>query len=259
MKGDRDATAIKGLSLSDIPANPKSWGDIIKFAAIFSPQVLRGEWTVRGLSDITETASIEEIRAALYCEWRRYNHFAHDPEDKVINEARQAIELIRTKLRGELEAGGGTNSPRDAQFKRTSERVGAVPSSIISTPGEAKQPVEGNDVGNLLLKILRLLALATIAWTFSRVWPPSTGLAAGIVLSWTAGVTGIFIKTQRNLRNQNLSQAGTGLRSWFLAGALPPAIFCFLWSITYWSIYGVVGLGDVTSARSGVVGRGAQW
>lgn len=107
----------KDLCLADIPVRLKTWNDIIEFAATFRPQDGLADHKVRGLVDITEASSIDAIRAALYCEYRRYNHFGYDPEDHVINDAKRAVELLRSKLGREQELKNSTETPKSTQYK----------------------------------------------------------------------------------------------------------------------------------------------
>jgi hypothetical protein len=253
MKCDKTDMPLGKISISDIPVRPKSWGDVIEFASTFKPQAAPGECKVRGLDDISETSSVGELRAALYCEWRRYNHFGHEPEDKVITKAKQVIELIRAKLRMELERGEPEKTSRDAQPGRSVDRSGNASSGMISPSGSTKQSAEHGDIGRPLLKAAQLLALATVGYVFFQILPGNIGLAAGIVLAWTASVTRIFANSHRERRVAE-ARGGKSLWSWLLAGFLPPAVFCFLWSIAYWSIYEGVGLGEA-EVRPGVTGR----
>lgn len=92
----------QAIQLSDVPERFKSWSDVVEFAATFRPQDEMPEGSrVRGLADITESSKISDIRAALFAEWRRYNHFGYGPEDQVFNKAKRAIELLRRKIKSE--------------------------------------------------------------------------------------------------------------------------------------------------------------
>jgi hypothetical protein len=89
----------KDMSISDVPVDIEDWSDIVEFAATFRPQdEIPDGSKIRGLSDITESSEISDIRAALFVEWRRYNHFGYAPENNVFTEAKRAIELLRNKL-----------------------------------------------------------------------------------------------------------------------------------------------------------------
>jgi hypothetical protein len=87
----------EALHASDIPASFKDWSDIIEFAATFHPQ-LEDAITSQGIDDIVPTSTVVEIRAALFLEYRRYNHFGYPPEQKIFEDAIKVIDLLRTKV-----------------------------------------------------------------------------------------------------------------------------------------------------------------
>ena len=86
------------LKLGHIP-EIRDWTDVIEFAATFR---LASEFpdgcSILGLSDLREDSSVAEIRAALFIEYRRYNHFGHRPPAEVLEEARAAVQRIRERL-----------------------------------------------------------------------------------------------------------------------------------------------------------------
>ncbi len=87
------------MRISDIPIDIGDWSAIVEFAATYRPQdEIPDGSKIRGLSDITESSEISDIRAALFAEWRRYNHFGYEPADHVFTKAKRAIELLRNKL-----------------------------------------------------------------------------------------------------------------------------------------------------------------
>jgi hypothetical protein len=87
------------LKPSDLP-EVHHWSDIIDFAATFSPQLeCRDESRIRGLTDLREHSTVAEIRAAIFFEYRRYNHFGYPPSEHVLENAKQAVSTIRRKLR----------------------------------------------------------------------------------------------------------------------------------------------------------------
>jgi hypothetical protein len=77
----------------------RDWTDVIEFAGTFRPAVeFPAGSSIRGLSDIGDESDIAEIRAALFVEYRRYNHFGYRPPADVLDEARAAVERIRRQL-----------------------------------------------------------------------------------------------------------------------------------------------------------------
>lgn len=88
------------LRASDIPLVFKSWSEIIEFAATFSPQAeLKEKERPKGIADVTVDATVKEIRAALFQEYRRYNHFGYEPPEEVKQQCIQAITVLRTRAK----------------------------------------------------------------------------------------------------------------------------------------------------------------
>lgn len=88
------------LRASDIPTAFKSWSAIIEFAATFSPQAeLKENEKLVGVAEVTESATVKEIRASLFHEYRRYNHFGHEPSEEVKQQCIRAITVLRTKAK----------------------------------------------------------------------------------------------------------------------------------------------------------------
>ncbi|WP_157772444.1 hypothetical protein [Lacunisphaera limnophila] len=86
------------MSAADIPVRFKDWSAIIQFAATFYPQVeIPAGSKIRGIADITPGSSILDIRAALFFEYRRYNHFGFLPPEDVQKQCLEGIELLRSK------------------------------------------------------------------------------------------------------------------------------------------------------------------
>jgi len=86
------------LKLAHIP-EIRDWTDLIEFAATFRPTAEFPDGCgIHGLSDLREDSSVAEIRAALFVEYRRYNHFGHRPPAEVLEQARAAVQRIRERL-----------------------------------------------------------------------------------------------------------------------------------------------------------------
>lgn len=88
------------LRASDIPPAYKSWSEIIKFAATFSPKAeLKEKEMPKGIAEITSDATVKEIRGALFWEYRRYNHFGCEVPEAVKQQCIEAIAILRTKAK----------------------------------------------------------------------------------------------------------------------------------------------------------------
>ena len=81
---------------SDIPANFESWSSIVEFAATFDPR--KESVSVKGIDILTPDSTVAERRAALFFEYRRYNHFGYPPSDETERKCVSVIESIRTEI-----------------------------------------------------------------------------------------------------------------------------------------------------------------
>jgi len=87
------------MKTTDIPGTFKDWSSVIEFAATFSYKTeIPDGYPNRGLIDVSESSSVRDIRAALFLEYRRYNHFGRYPEETVFQDALHAIEILRHKV-----------------------------------------------------------------------------------------------------------------------------------------------------------------
>ncbi len=102
MKEMPEPILSKDLTASDVPSKVTSWSDVIPFAATFrlTEEFPNGSH-IQGLNDISRNSTVAQIRAALFVEYRRYNHFAYEPENDVLETARQSLNWIRERLNTE--------------------------------------------------------------------------------------------------------------------------------------------------------------
>ena len=87
------------LSIEDLPEANARWSKIVKFALTFDPEEM-GEYGLHAgdISRIHKDLSIRKLRAHLYCEQRRWNHFNEEPDSVALRQLWQLMEWIRTKL-----------------------------------------------------------------------------------------------------------------------------------------------------------------
>lgn len=89
----------KMLSTTDLPRVNADWSKIARFAATFDPRAeMPNGSNLTGIGDVTRESTLVELRFALYIEWRRYNHFAREPEMEVLRRVQSVIEWIRDRL-----------------------------------------------------------------------------------------------------------------------------------------------------------------
>ena len=96
------------LTLLDVPEGSASWsGDdatapwktISKFALTFDPAEHDPyHLAPSGLSGVTPETSLVLLRAYLFFEQRRWNHFGRPIDEKSLAEVRRLVALIRSKL-----------------------------------------------------------------------------------------------------------------------------------------------------------------
>ena len=86
------------LKATDIPSKFSSWSDIVEFVTTFDPRSeIHDGAAIKGIADVTEASTVREIRAALFFEYRRYNHFGYEPEPTVFKAALDAIAILKSK------------------------------------------------------------------------------------------------------------------------------------------------------------------
>ncbi len=87
------------LTALDVPARATNWQKVVKFAATFDLQSELPDGTdIAGVADTTTDSTIPELRMALYAEWRRYNHFGHDPDFATIQQTQTELDLLRAAI-----------------------------------------------------------------------------------------------------------------------------------------------------------------
>jgi hypothetical protein len=89
------------LKVADIPRSKATWTEIASFALTFDTTIveIRGYGTQAGdLSNATKDLSINQLRAHLYVEQRRWNHYCREPDMHTIMKLRQILDWIRDKI-----------------------------------------------------------------------------------------------------------------------------------------------------------------
>lgn len=117
-----------------------------------------------------------------------------------------------------------------------------------------ENPDETMDVGVLLSRGFKVLALLTLVWTFAKVLPDDLAVAAGIGLSWTLGVALALAKTRPTPSDAGPVNLGGRMRRWLLAGFFSTVPLCFLWISSYFWLVDPEGLAERMAARPQEVG-----
>lgn len=87
------------LRLEQVPAAKDPWHLICRFALTFDPREM-GEYaeSASDLNNVHEGSSLVALRAHLYVEQRRWNHYCRDPDAHSELQVRQIIRLLRLRL-----------------------------------------------------------------------------------------------------------------------------------------------------------------
>jgi hypothetical protein len=87
------------LRLEDVPALDSKWKTLAAFALSFDPRETAdyGE-KLADLGNASSDSSLAELRAHLFVEQRRWNHFGEEPDEISIKRLREVVGLIRQKL-----------------------------------------------------------------------------------------------------------------------------------------------------------------
>jgi hypothetical protein len=89
------------LQAADVPRSKANWTELSCFALTFDPRIdVVREYGphVWDLSKATKDSSINQLRAHLYVEQRRWNHFCREPDMQTILKLRQILDWIRDKV-----------------------------------------------------------------------------------------------------------------------------------------------------------------
>lgn len=90
--------ASSDLTAAEIPATAKHWRSVIEFAACFDVELeLPSEADITGVADITDDSTIAEMRYSLFVEWRRHNHFGHEPDSRTFEKTQMVLDLLRNR------------------------------------------------------------------------------------------------------------------------------------------------------------------
>lgn len=87
------------LTQDAVPSGRVDWSKVVAFASSFDPKSEGIERiNISGVSDVTDSSSVVELRMALYSEWRRWNHIGEEPDASTLNESVAVLSWIRGKI-----------------------------------------------------------------------------------------------------------------------------------------------------------------
>ncbi len=90
------------LEAKDVPRSRANWSEFSAFALRFDPMVIEKIGYGAQLADLTNAtrdSSIDQLRAHLFIEQRRWNHFCREPDYRTTMRLREILDLIREKLK----------------------------------------------------------------------------------------------------------------------------------------------------------------
>ncbi len=96
-----DIIPTSNLTLSDVPESDAEWERIKLFARTFD--VHESDWYEKAgadqdLSKLTANAELALLRAHLFLEYRRWNHFGRPIDNTSLVAIQRVVSLIRAKL-----------------------------------------------------------------------------------------------------------------------------------------------------------------
>ena len=88
------------LTIKDIPSDRADWSVIVRFAQSFNGYVEKGDFHLcpEVANHQRECTSLSDLRACLFFEYRRHNHFGYPPDDEKLCQIRQLLDRIRSKV-----------------------------------------------------------------------------------------------------------------------------------------------------------------
>ena len=91
----------KEIRASDVPEIFTAWNEIGRFALTFDPNE-SDPYAIKDQSfDVmTSATDLVELRARLFLEQRRWNHFGRVPDEAAMAGVRKILALIKVKLTG---------------------------------------------------------------------------------------------------------------------------------------------------------------
>lgn len=87
------------LKLEDVPSPEAKWEKLAVFALTFEPSET-GDYGEKAadLSNVSSNSRLVELRAHLYVEQRRWNHYNEEPDAEAMNRLREIVGFIRQEL-----------------------------------------------------------------------------------------------------------------------------------------------------------------
>lgn len=84
------------LAASQVPGAGASWNDIVRFAATFDREEYdHRRLAFQDLDALSAETPLVELRAQLFMEYRRWNHFGRPPEGADMQAIQHLMNLIR--------------------------------------------------------------------------------------------------------------------------------------------------------------------
>lgn len=86
------------LLLSDIPSNDAAWHVISSFALTYPGYEIYGFDGCAKFANDGHDGSLDQLRAALFFEQRRWRHFGEDPDGEAMADIKTLLDGIRRSL-----------------------------------------------------------------------------------------------------------------------------------------------------------------
>lgn len=87
------------MKLNNVPHPKSDWSKLSAFALTFDPHEIGAYGQhANNLDNALKSSSISELRAHLYIEKLRWNHFGREPDEMTMKKLREIIQFIQQKL-----------------------------------------------------------------------------------------------------------------------------------------------------------------
>lgn len=87
------------LRLENVPEVNAEWSEMAAFALTYDPAEMGGYGgQAADLKNVRQEATTAELRAHLYVEQRRWNHYGTPPDEETMTRLKKIIGLIRGRL-----------------------------------------------------------------------------------------------------------------------------------------------------------------
>ena len=86
---------------ADVPPRGVDWSTVVRFAQTFNGYEEMGDQCAAVANHQRESKTLSDVRACLFFEYRRYNHFGYPPDSEKMVYVYDLLDRIRERARAE--------------------------------------------------------------------------------------------------------------------------------------------------------------